>query len=1025
MGYISKTETHWTPYRLPTQVAQNTDAGAGFANLNNLLNNSQSSYAYTTGVTNTRNTALIYCYGYGFDNFIPENAVIKQIDVRYLAQTEDTGAGIVRNKTIKLRTSDNNTNNGWGHDTTPNLTWSFVDGQFYEDDVSKSAIGSADGNTSWGITNVRADHVRNSNFGCVIQGKNDAPTPAIPRFYHAYMRVQYEVTTQIWVEPTFSTNATVSPSTIKADGSSSSTLTVSTTNTNNTSGTLHDIGISCDAGGVISLSDGTRFANKSPRSTSAGQTITDTFTIIGLKAGTGTISVTRAGELVKTVNITVQQGAVAPIYSCTPTLSNSTIKKGASTTLNVVLKNTNNIAGTIPATTISTTGKAKILVNGVQQNTTTINSETFSANGTKTYSFTIVGVVETGSTPENITIQNNAAGTKTVPITVTAPTAQVNITATKAGISFPDIPDVITYSIKNTGEVPAPLTSFVFSVGDPLRLYPNNQTSKTINLNKSLAVGATETVKVDFIGLAAGTGQIIANLTGYSTQTSNAIFAERGVYSSTVTLNNSSIDIGSVFSLKLKYTNTNNTRGLTPETVMNLPAGITTLDGKSTYTFLPVEVAATESVELNVSLVGTTTGAKTITCAGKTVNITIKAIVIPTPVISDNWSYTTKTNLLPTDIGQLVVRYEVVNDVYPAIIPPTTITISGTAVEWNTGGNGSKTITQQTLQTGEIYSNENDNEIYFKFKSAGTSTITLTNSLLGTKNIVIKTQYKGADFVSTASVNTNIVTHVEGGAIINATLENSNVGDTSGLLKGATITLTGGVLQFEDGSTTKVLPDRTIGVSQKIPENILIYTKTDGTGTIRISNEQNNFNYDTLITVEPPLEPEYAISMSCGTPSIPVWSAEEHVSSNLKITYVNTNLLAGNTPELIVYLPSNLKFLNENSSVVIAPQPAGRGETVEYTLLQEIKGMAVGTYTIRLHDPELDEDIGFITLDIRGPTPVNKGWVNLENCEFENNRASNGGAMCNYGKYYSKNLKFKNNTASSKCPNIFDNGVCK
>lgn len=76
-------------------------------------------------------------------------------------------------------------------------------------------------------------------------------------------------------------------------------------------------------------------------------------------------------------------------------------------------------------------------------------------------------------------------------------------------------------------------------------------------------------------------------------------------------------------------------------------------------------------------------------------------------------------------------------------------------------------------------------------------------------------------------------------------------------------------------------------------------------------------------------------------------------------------------------------------------------------------------------DTVLEEDITTSTIDVRGATPLNKGWINLENCTFIENKSSIGGALCNYGKYFDKNSNYQSNSASDKCPNIYDNGVCK
>lgn len=1029
MGYHSTTTWKWTDWRLPTIVSQynaygvvNSGTCYAFQNLSNITHNTMNDWAdipSSGGVNNTHASPRVYCYGFGFDQVVPEGAEIKTIDVKRIVSNWTYGSGGIKDKLVTLRTSDNNTYEGWSPNYNTDSSLWVVRNATEEKTTSKSAVGSSSTTSSWGATDVSASHVRRSNFGCVIQCTGTSSVWKTPRIYAVMMRIEYGVTTQYWVDPVYSLNASLSSNTIKDDGSNNSTLSISNINTNNESGTLPELKVEITDSSICCFSDGTGVQKVSSRSTSEGQTLNNTFTIIGKKAGTTTIKIT-CGNNSKTLTVNVEETYVPPIYSATVSLSSNSITKGQSTNVTIKIQNTNNVEGTVPQTTLKLNGNAKFNVNNVLQTSISIESFYLDANSSKTFSYIIQGITVGADT---LAISNSEFGTKTSNITINSPPPLANIFFSSLSLEENEV-GTLEITLENIGEVPFPAGELNIYSSDPLRFDSINSgvTSKVLSFSE-IPINKSKVFEVQIVGIAEGTGTITAsinekNFIKYITIKDKAEYSIQGELSSP------EVTKGDIFQLSVIFTNTNNIAGKNPPLKVQLPSGITTLDGKSEYTFSEETIHAGSTLTLMVNLVATEIGEKTITISNIQLNIKINEIIIPDPVLNSNWVYTTKTNLFPDETGQLIISYEVMNDIFPATIPQTNITITGDSISF-TDDTSSKIITQQILLDGETFNNETDNPIFFKFKKEGTATINISNTLLGEKNIQINTQYRGPNFVSTASVNPEIIEHTPDGSLVTIQLKTTNTGDIEGIFPGSTLTVTGNVLAFAENQNTQVLADVSIPSGESVTQTAFLYTKTTGTGTLRIINNENNFNSSFNIIVEAPPNPEYSVSLSCSIPSIPVWSGDEQISSTLKLTFINTNNLAGSINPLIIYLEGDLVFTDETSSADIDAIQIPRGETVEYTVPKQVKSNTVGTYKIRVWDTVLEEDITTSTIDVRGATPLNKGWINLENCTFIENKSSIGGALCNYGKYFDKNSKYQSNSALDKCPNIYDNGVCK
>lgn len=398
-------------------------------------------------------------------------------------------------------------------------------------------------------------------------------------------------------------------------------------------------------------------------------------------------------------------------------------------------------------------------------------------------------------------------------------------------------------------------------------------------------------------------------------------------------------------------------------------------------------------------------------------------VVQAEPTFSSNWAYLTKTFLNPDQTSQLVVQYIVTNGSFPATIPQTSITILGDSVTF-ADGSISKTITPQTLNEGESFSNSSNGQLFLKFVKAGTSTVKLSNAVLGDLELQIQAEYIGPIFTSTANVNPQTLEHNTDGSLVAISIRTVNSGDQDGKCVGSTISLHGDVLEFEDGTDFKVLADRTISPGQANVESINVKTIEAGTGNINITNPDSNFNSSFQVIVEAPLVAEYDYSLNVVSPSIPVYG-DEQVTTPVKITFQNNNAVAGDTPSnLVLYLSSGLSFADGTSSIEIPSQAVSSNGSVTYTVSKEVKGTSIGTYRIVLADSETNLEKASTTINIRGPTPTNKGYVNFENCKFIENKGSKGGAVCNYGKIFLKNVEYANNESTTKCDNTYDNGVC-
>lgn len=1015
MGTTTVTKEYWTPWRLPGSVTQYKESGqSSWIDLSDMKTDNTSHWAYcssSAAINSSHASPKIYCWDFGFSSIVPSDASIKEIEVKVVCQDGSGYQGQIRDKLITLKTSDNVTNEGWASDYNyaPN-TWSgnqsistFI--------TSKIADGTGPDlrNTNWGPSPIYAAHVRNSNFGCVYQCVGTGSNYRRARIYNIQMRVKYAVTTVVSVTGDYEYTLSVSPSVVNEGDSV--TVSVTARNTNNVTDTPPTLTLGCTKGLWSNMSSVLEFTFPS---IPAGGSKTQTYIFVTTGSGDCGIGLFDASGPFITQEWVLVEATSSPVYSATIT-SPSSLKVGETGTYKIVISNTNNTSGTVEAITISSNDKLKI------NNTNSFQIPAFnlSSGGSKTYTYT-VSAVKTGT--GTISSSSNSFGTKTNNVTVNA-NNNITVSCNTQPFTKNEAKEVtVDFNNTSTSSIDGGTVNYTLSSGFVFK--SNNSTSLSQSLGTINANG-TVTKTINIQGNVVGTGTLTIEIpnTG-KTQTFNLNCINPATYTATYLVDKTTCETGEQFTITCTLANTNNTAGKTPVTTIILPNGVTTLNGQSSYSFPAVDCAANGTITRTISVVTLTSGEKQLLLGDNIYTITVTDPVVQAePVFSTNWAYLTKTLIRPNETSQLVVQYNVVNGSYPATVPETTITILGDSVTF-TDNSISKTIPSQTLNEDESYSNLNSGQLFLKFKGQGTSTVKITNSLLGEQNLTISSQYIGPIFTSNANVTPQIIEHTTDGAMVNVTIRTANSGDQQGNCTGSTISLTGGVLEFEDGTTSKVLASRNINPGQENTETITIRTREPGTGNINISNTDSSFNSNFQVNVEAPAVPEYNYSVNAVSPSIPVWG-DDHVSTQVKITFTNNNNVAGNTPgNLVLYLSSGLTFADGTSSIEIPALSVERNGKVVYTVPKEVKGNSIGTHRIVLADSETDFEKASTTINIRGATPTNKGFVNIVDCKFIENKAAKGGAICNYGRVLLRNVEYSDNESTSQCNNTYDNGVC-
>lgn len=118
-------------------------------------------------LTNTKRSALIYCYNFGFN--IPSNATITKITVQTVACQDDITKSHVQTQIVKLKLGANTTDSGVGNNLAPKKPWrTHKDAHIIGMQYATIGDSSSSVKDTWGV-DVTPAIVNNSNFGVVFQ----------------------------------------------------------------------------------------------------------------------------------------------------------------------------------------------------------------------------------------------------------------------------------------------------------------------------------------------------------------------------------------------------------------------------------------------------------------------------------------------------------------------------------------------------------------------------------------------------------------------------------------------------------------------------------------------------------------------------------------------------------------------------------------------------------------------------------------------------------------------------------------
>lgn len=1037
---MAQTVTQYTAWKRPTKVARYSKINSGttyaWTNLAKAYDSDTSTYASiptSGGLNSTHSSERLYFYGFGFS--IPTSTTNKTVRVRKIevkrTLAKGTSTGSFKEEILRLRLGNNSTYIGWGNNNASSTVISGSKGAKSTFTTSKEGYNpnKSTSTSYWGAGTVSQSYTNSSYFGIVYQLKGTTSTWSTPNLYDIQMRIQYETITPD--TPTYTYTLTRSPTSIPSDSSYSSLVTVDIQNSNMVTGKSPALTLSINDCAVFS--DGTKSKSISAQSIGGGSMKTLSYYVKGTKAGTATITLKQGSTTLKTTTITVTSPPT-PKYSLTQSLGKNDIKKGEMTTITTTIRNTNNIEGHIDKTVISVNEKlmlsgygASININGTQfdfnieemKNSFTMSEMDIPANGYFSFTFNVEGVqIGTGS----ITCSNPTANTATTQLLVGGGVPKVAYLANiKEQLLYNSSSD-LKYTIVNNDDVNVVVSGIQGEVSNDsiIKYYENNVLSSTFSraVNDELSPGDSITYTIPVKTFNVGSAQFILKAT-VEGELSNETRATTNVYNDIVdfnvsySFNKTSVNIYEYFLLNAVLHNNSNNGGYSPTISLNLPNGLQTSEGLTTITFPSYYIEAGGSKNLSESIVATIAGDIQWILGGTTYTITvIDNTPVGTPAFDTHCLWVDKTTLEVGDSTQLHIQYKVLNGVFPAIIPSTTITLPPNVSFAD--DSQTKTIPQKIL---------NGNTFTDTFTIKGVSegigiieTDMFSNLGLANQDIKIKTEIKPAEFITT----TQLLPSTEIDLNTNLTLKvvDSNVGGKSEVLSPATITLSNG-LTFTDGTTIKPTAERTLAPNEQNIQNFIISATSLGTKTIDLYRSQNNFHQTYTVLVTNPTVAEYEYSFIPDIVELPL-PDEITIYMNPKLRITNTNNFAGTSVQVTISLSSNLKFEDDTSTKTVGTYNIIAGGEEEITL-SRIKGTAVGRGVITI---EYGENTDTVEVDVINPLPDNKGWVNIDTCTFEENEADDGGAICNRGKLTYSNCTFINNDANS-CPNINDNGVCK
>lgn len=1025
MATITKTETKTTDWKFPTVAKQDGTYSASDALHSFRFNGSTPILCrnnggndlvelYTPISSNTYGTHTIYCSGFNFKNEIPNNANINKIYIRIVDRVNVTSGKA--NCYFKLVRSGGTSSGGFGNlfnrtvsGTTINDSYEFVK----EANPNESTIGP------WAEITIGTDIVNNDNFGICFYYKGSNSTKVNVNVFYVLMKIEYSYTYTVEVNPTY--DVSYNPNKEIDYNWTNDNIEILLTNTNNVSANV-------SATATISDLSVCRFLDTANKDSTisgfigASESRKFSWELAPMKKGSTTVSVNILNEI-HVFNVTIKDTTPAPepTYNVTVNISKNPIFIGEVTKATITIKNTNNISGNFNGGVASSpTEYCKLLINTQPMKSITIPSQTIGAGESYTTEYYIRGMTKgTGK----LTVSGTQLSTQTKEITVNEDKPfTLNVFSSDNGF-YVDNDSTMTATIESNDPNLNIVKREIILDSTHLKFNDDSSTYTDNNSVTGTSYSLSKTVK----GITTGDSSITVKVTTsagktYTLTKTFTVGPKPTITGPEYSFNTLEVHEGDYITVTVKYTNTSENVGYTPKNTITLPNGLTAMEGGQNLNFGPVKIKSKSTATVSNLIVANTPGTYNLLLNNNTFKIKVNAIVTPTPIFGNNWAVLTKTELYAKDTAQLILNYRVTNNVYPATLPKTTITLPENVTF--TDGSSSKTIEGKVLNEGESYNNENTDSIFIKFKKIGTGTINISNETLGTTLINVTTNPEPAQLNITFDDILVETTHAQGGTEIPVIIDFKNTGGVKGTFKNVILQLSGDVLEFEDGTQKITYSEITVNPEKFERKTIKIYTKGEGTGQLKITENTTNYTATKTIKINKPTTPEYDYSFSIEPPKIPLYTNKEQITSQLKITIKNTNNIPGTSPELYVQLDEDLSLGDGSKAYSITGHNIPAQGKYDYTLPVPIKGLKTGPKTVDVRIKGGDY-IGNLILNILAPTIRSYGLLNLESCKFSNNEGMLGGAIYNTSNMIRKECIFENNTSTDKCNNIYNNGGCE
>ena len=498
---------------------------------------------------------------------------------------------------------------------------------------------------------------------------------------------------------------------------------------------------------------------------------------------------------------------------------------------------------------------------------------------------------------------------------------------------------------------------------------------------------------------------------------------------------NFSFDVNSVYKGHSCYFNVrfdnNYAHCIVPSFTIPLPNGLTDKDGLDYILFDSFELGYEESVVVSKQVNAILEGNYTVSG----VNLVVNIVPVDKAVFGNNWAILSNTNLYPYEIAKLIIKYNVENansvtdNNYPITIPKTTIQLPN-CLKFNHQASKTLVIPEQTLIKNQSFTDEYnvllDENTRDKVNTVRNNIINVNNDLLTTKLINVTSNPMRPNLSYNFKPLSSIIEFKKD---LTVPLEINFVNDseTSAKITNYKIILDSAndIATFEDGSTTLEYRNST-GItvvnrySLNVPVKILNHSENV---TITFICDEAGTSTTQTIYIPTPVNPTYDYETQIEGTNIIYYNEDNHETSRITVKITNTNNV-NSTASFRIVLNDGLKFLDDSSELTVENITIESGMTVYHQIPKLIKGTKVGANSFDIFDSN-DDLVGYGTINVTVPNLNSKGCLRISHSKFSNNKASTGGAVYNLSNIQYSNSTFTNNQSSNKCPNIYDNGVCR